>query len=107
MDVIKNNIYINIDKLGELVKNSLNHYDRSVSYLRSWGKLNKNGIEIVIALNDFVYGYLIFDNDGILYRYGFKNKNIEKYYEKRHGMPIDRDILKTIKEKGGQFNWMH
>ena len=105
MNVLKNHIYFNIDKLGELVKNSLSHYDENKHYLRSFAKFNNIGLEVVVALDSSVYGYLLFDENYMLYDCGFKDKDIEKYYIKRHKMPIDEDLLNCIVE--GKLHWRH
>lgn len=105
MNILKNHVYFNIDKLGELVKNSLPFYNKDIGYLRSWAKANKNGIEVVIALNGQLQGFLLFDYQYKLERCGFKDDNVNEYYLKRRGMSIDEDLKNKILKD--VIHWTH
>lgn len=105
MNVLKNHVYFNIDKLGELVKSSLPFYIEGKEYLRSWAKANSNGVEIVIALNSQVLGFLLFDHEYRLYRFSFKNDEVYNYYFKRQGMYMDEELIKEILK--GVIHWTH
>lgn len=105
MNVLKNHVYFNIDKLGELVKNSLPFYNKHTEYLRSWAKVNSRGIEVVIALNGQIQGFLLFDCEYRLERCSFRSDNVYEYYLKRYGMPIDEDLKNKILK--GVIHWTH